>query len=57
MQKNQESSSLASENTSMIDYEEHLFKVPTKKIDDNASLEAFKKSEACHELLSFITAL
>lgn len=32
----------------------HKFVVPTKKIDDPATLENFKKSIACQELLGFI---
>lgn len=33
------------------------FKVPTKKIDDPATHEQFKKSNACQELLGFIGML
>jgi hypothetical protein len=40
-----------------FDIEKHEFKVPVKKIDDPMTLEAFKKSDACNELLGFIGAL
>jgi len=32
----------------------HKFVVPTKKIDDPVTLENFKKSNACQDLLGFI---
>lgn len=37
-----------------FDIEKHVFVIPTKKIDDPATHEKFKKSEACNELLGFI---
>ena len=43
--------------TSSFDFASHKFAVPTKKIDDNQTLEAFKKSDALNELLSFIGAI
>lgn len=43
--------------SSGFDFINHPFKVPTKKIDDNQTLEAFKKSEGHNELLSFIAAV
>jgi hypothetical protein len=35
----------------------HTFKVPVKKIDDPMTHEAFKRSEACQDIVGFITAL
>ncbi len=43
--------------SSSFDFANHEFKLPVKKIDDPASHENFKKSDACGELLSFIAAL
>lgn len=37
-----------------IEMASHKFVVPTKKIDDPVTLENFKKSTACQELLGFI---
>jgi hypothetical protein len=43
--------------TSAFDPAKHTFKAPAKKIDDPMTLESFKKSEACQDLIGFITAL
>ena len=42
---------------SAFDPATHTFKVPAKKIDDPMTHEAFKKSEACQDIIGFITAL
>jgi len=43
--------------TSSFDPSTHTFKVPVKKIDDPMTHEAFKRSEACQDIVGFITAL
>ena len=40
-----------------FDPSKHEFKIPAKKIDDPMTLEQFKNSDACKELIGFITAL
>lgn len=40
-----------------FDVSKHTFKIPVKKIDDPVTLEQFKASLACTELLGFIGAL
>ena len=45
------------QSSSGFDFLNHEFKVPAKKIDDNHTHEAFKKSEAANEILSFIAAV
>lgn len=42
---------------SSFDPASHTFKVPVKKIDDPMTHEAFKRSEACQDIVGFITAL
>jgi hypothetical protein len=42
---------------SEFDASKHDFKIPAKKIDDPMTLEQFKNSDACKELIGFITAL
>ena len=42
---------------SAFDPTSHTFKAPVKKIDDPMTHEAFKKSEACQDIIGFITAL
>ena len=37
-----------------FDLSQHKYVVPMKKIDDPVTLEHFKKSEACNDLLGFI---
>lgn len=53
----QEASGSSSSGSSKFDFANHKFEVPVKKIDDPLTHEAFKKSEASGELLSFIAAL
>lgn len=57
--ENQESSSAGSSPSapSKFDFANHQFVIPAKKIDDPATLEQFKKSEGCGEILSFLAAL
>ncbi len=40
-----------------FDPSKHEYKIPAKKIDDPITLEQFKNSDACKELIGFITAL
>ncbi len=40
-----------------FDLSKHEFKIPAKKIDDPITLEQFKNSDACKEVVGFITAL
>lgn len=40
-----------------FDFTKHEFKVPVKRIDDPVTLEMFKNSNACKELLGFIGGL
>jgi hypothetical protein len=40
-----------------LDLSQHKFAIPAKKIDDPVTLENFKKSSACQELLGFIGLL
>jgi serine/threonine-protein phosphatase 2A activator len=42
---------------SSFDPASHTFKMPVKKIDDPMTHEAFKRSEACQDIVGFITAL
>ena len=42
---------------SEFDPSRHEFKIPAKKIDDPMTLEQFKNSDACKEVIGFITAL
>ena len=54
--ESQDSATLG-QSSSSFDFANHQFKIPTKKIDDPATLEIFKKSDAAGELLSFLGAL
>ncbi len=40
-----------------FDPSKHEFKIPAKKIDDPMTLQTFKDSNACKDILGFITAL
>ena len=52
-----ESQATSAADACSFDPSTHTFKVPVKKIDDPMTHEAFKKSEACQDIVGFITAL
>ena len=41
----------------LFDFSQHKFVVPTKNIETPAHVQVFGKSEACNDLMSFITRL